>query len=530
MTIIAAFRQQLQRFTFGDSRFVALLAGTHFALCGYLSCAVSLGIDEAYTLASTAHGPTHAFRQALHFELQPPAYFVTLSLWREAGSSLLVARLFSVCCTTAALFVLTGISRRFLPGIGPGCVVAAGAFNPAMLYAASDARCYALVIFLASLLILLFHDCFLQKSVPRWKLLAFCGTALAGVMTFYFLGFALVGLASGLVVMRRWKALRTYLGCMFLVGALFIPQALNVSSQVTNHTETVIARPGLVDAVRHVSWHMRDMILPSDWEPLPDSSRWIWVVGAGLWLLLSLSRKTLLREGFHRSCYSLVLVMFCFYLMAAKVTGIELLSARHMMPLFVPMLLVTVFLAWESGGRRGVVTWCLLVVVMSSAGSWLRFHRLAKQGDWERVTAYIMQNEQAGEPIVLFKPPAELGLRHYYSGANPLVPVPSPVTFERLDIASYVLHAPEDVLGPIQKVPGDRTGLWVVRYGTHSNNDIQFGVEHLDAYLGDGYERVDVRKFYGTMVERYRVRTLTSDAASDHSASPSRQVSSLSLH
>lgn len=506
MTALETAPQQMRRFMCGDSLVVGLLAAGHFLLCCYLSCTVSLGIDEAYTLSSTAEGPAHAYRQALHFELQPPAYFVSLSLWRVAGSSLLVARLFSVCCTTAALIALAGISRRFLSGVHPGWVVSAAAFNPAILYAASEARCYALVVLLGTLQILLFHDCFLRESVSRWKRLAFCACALAGLLTFYFLGFALVGLACGLVAMRRWGALRTYFACMLCVGTLFVPQALNVSRQVTDHTATVFHRPGVVESVRYVSWQMRDLILPSDWEPLPDSSRWVWVIVGCLWLLLGFRFRTLLRLQSHWSCYSLVVVMFGFYLLAAQLMGIELLSARHMMPWFVPLLLGTVFMAWEAGGRRGVAAWCLLIIALSGATDWLRFHRLAKQGDWERVTAYIMRNEKAGEPIVLFKAPAELGVRHYYSGANVLVPVPAPVTFDRLNVAGYVLHTSDAVGTPVAKAGPHHSGLWVVRYGTHSNRDLQFGVEHLDAYLSDGYERVEVQEFFGSTVERYRVR------------------------
>lgn len=512
--VLSAVRQQLQRFTFGESLAVGLLVGGHFALCCYLSYAVSLGIDEACTLASSAHGPNHAFSQALHFELQPPAYFVTLSCWRVAGDSLFVARLFSVFCTTAALIVLAVISRRFLPGVHSGWVVGAAALNPAMLYAASEARCYALVVLLSSLQILLFHDCFLREQASRWKLFAFGASALAGLLTFYFLGFALVGLAAGLVVVRRWKALRNYLVCMFCVGLLFIPQALNVSSQVAEHTTTVSARPGFVEAARYVSWQTRDMILPSDWEPLPDSSRWIWVVVGGLWLALGFRFRTLLRQPGHRACYGLIVVMAGFYLMASQLMGNELLAARHIMPLFLPALLGTFFLAWEAGSRRGVAVWCLLILALSGTADWLRFHRLARQGDWKRVTAYIMRNERAGEPIVLFKAPAELGVRHYYSGTNALVPVPAPVTFDRLNVAGYVLHTSEEVSGPVEKAGPGHTGLWVVRYGTHSNRDIQFGVEYLDAYLSAGYERVEFRKFSGTTVERYRVRDPRQLAAS----------------
>lgn len=484
---------------------VLLLIAGHVALCGFLSHSLSIYIDEAYTLETTSRGPGYAYSQALGFELQPPLYFVSLSLWRGIDDSLFVARLFSTLCTTASLFVLALVARRFLPKLHPAWLVGAAAFNPILLYAATEARCYGLAMLIGSLLLLFFHDAFLvEKTRRRWPaLVAFSLSAIAGLHTFYFLGFQLVGLAAGLLVLKRWHELRTYLLNMVIVGAAFVPQAIEVSRQVTDHTEAV-SQPTVIDSLRLVSWQARNLLMPSDWELFPDSSRWLWVVAGGTWLVFSLFRRSMLKESSHRAIYSLCAVSILFYLAAIQVIGGEMLASRHFAPAMIPLLLATVCLAWEAGGQRGVAVWVLLIGVTMGVAGWQRTHRLAKYGDWRRAADFVMQHESTGEPIVLFKPPAVLGFGHYYRGSNVLIPVPSRASFEEFNVKQYVLHNESDVASPISRTQPVHDSIWVIRYGARSNNEITFGAEHLDRFFDRHYTVAEEKRLFGTTVTRYR--------------------------
>ena len=484
---------------------VLLLIAGHLALCVFLSHSLSIYIDEAYTLDTTSRGPGYAYSQALGFELQPPLYFVSLSLWRGIDDSLFVARLFSTVCTAASLFVLALVARRFLPKLHPAWLIGAAAFNPILLYAATEARCYALAMLIASLLLLFFHDAFLaEKTRRRWlALVGFTLSAIASLHTFYFLGFQLVGLAAGLLAVKRWRELRSYILTMVVVGAAFVPQAIEVSRQVTDHTEAV-SQPTVIESLRLVSWQARNLLMPSEWEPFPDSSRWLWVIAGGTWLVFSLFRKSMLKESSHRAVYSLCTVSILFYLAAIQVVGAEMLASQHFAPVMLPLLLATVCLAWEAGGQRGVAVWILLIGMTMGAAGWQRTHRLAKYGDWQRAANFVMQHETAGEPIVLFKPPAELGFGHYYRGSNVLIPVPSRAGFDEFNVRQYVLHSESDVASPIAKTQPSHDSVWVIRYGARSNNEITFGAEHLDRFFDRHYAVAEEKHLFGTTVTRYR--------------------------
>jgi hypothetical protein len=49
-----------------------------------LAASLNIWEDEAFSLNTSGAGVGYAIRQALHFELQPPLYFVLLTLWRNA--------------------------------------------------------------------------------------------------------------------------------------------------------------------------------------------------------------------------------------------------------------------------------------------------------------------------------------------------------------------------------------------------------------------------------------------------------------
>jgi hypothetical protein len=77
---------------------VGLAASAYLVVTTFLAWRLNLWRDEMYSLHSTSGSPRFAFDQAIHFELQPPVYFVALALWRSIEASPFFARLFSVLC------------------------------------------------------------------------------------------------------------------------------------------------------------------------------------------------------------------------------------------------------------------------------------------------------------------------------------------------------------------------------------------------------------------------------------------------
>jgi uncharacterized membrane protein len=259
-----------------DSRAISFVIATHVVLTVALAFQLTIDVDETFTLSTTSQGPMHAADRAISFELQPPLYFGTLSLWRTVNGSLFHARLFSVLCSALSLVVLARFLRTFLPDITPWHVVALAAFSPVMIYAAVEARCYAMVILLSCLQISFFAAAFMVPESTLRTRAAFIVVAVASLYSFYFLGFMLAAGGVILVVARRWRMAGLYILSMVCVAACFTPLALIVSGQVESHTTTVGSTPGLLEALRSVTWRLRNMVLPVDWAPLDGIAKAAW--------------------------------------------------------------------------------------------------------------------------------------------------------------------------------------------------------------------------------------------------------------
>ena len=101
---------------------------------------------------------------------------------------------------------------------------------------------------------------------------------MASLYTFYFLGFMLAAGGVILIVAKKWRTARHYLFTMVCVAVCFAPLAVLVNGQVESHTTTVTSAPGLLESLRSVSWQLRNIVLPVDWQPLDGVAKAAWLV------------------------------------------------------------------------------------------------------------------------------------------------------------------------------------------------------------------------------------------------------------
>src|ERR1700737_2905171 len=81
------------------------ILGAHLALTVWLSAALSIRVDEAYSLHTTSNGLAYAVREALVWEIQPPLYFAALEAWLHLDGSIFFARLLSVLAVAVGVFL-----------------------------------------------------------------------------------------------------------------------------------------------------------------------------------------------------------------------------------------------------------------------------------------------------------------------------------------------------------------------------------------------------------------------------------------
>lgn len=466
---------------------VGLLIAAHAALAVFLAVRLNIWIDEAYTLETTSSGVARAARQALRFELQPPLYFLLLGAWRYLGDSLFVARLFSVACSTLTLVATAGLCRKLWKDVSPAWIVAPLAFNPFLIWAAVEIRVYAFVILLAALLLRLFYESYLATPAARMARIAYVVTALAALYTQYFLGFLLVANAAALAVCGRWRALRTLVASMLLVGLAVSPLFFLASRQVTEHSATVRQFLDWRGTAGVIGWSVRQLLLPLEWTNLES-----W--GSALWLLLAFAAAAGLawRRGPGSLAAALPLWVLTAtgvlaFVLVLKLLGPDLLESRHLASLLVPAMLSGFALAHAAWRRRGVIVWALILLCADGGALLARYSTLAKPGDWQRVAAFIMERERPGQGLAVFVASSALPLSHYYHGQNAIAPIPRAEEFDTYDVRDYALDNPVEVKNVLTPAGDSAREWWLITHGTTPYLVVDFQPEILEDYVARHY-------------------------------------------
>lgn len=415
--------------------FIAL----HFMLATYLAFQLPVWRDEGGTLAVTANGTLSAIRRSIFYELQPPAYYIFLSLWRKIHASYIFARLLSVVFTTASLFVSIPLIKRFIGQAYTGIIVAVFAFSPFLMFTAVEIRVYAFCVFLSAAHLLLFHIIFFDLSKePCFVTEAlFILTAVFMLYTQYYLGFLMFGQFFSLLLLRNWKATLRIVMLYSIVAFFCLPLVYIVPFQFQSHTNINSVELSILQGTRFVFSTLLDIAIPHREEYSLVFGRILRYIIAFL-IISSYSIfwkkvKTELKSIFLILCFSSTL----FIITVLNATGSDMMTLRHLVGLFVPLIILLFGVAsilQNVLNKPKAVFYIFSAVVISFTifGFYTRFNSMTKLGSLDRVASYIQANEQPGDTLYVYPPQTYEALSYHYSGMNTLLALPESVNYDQL--------------------------------------------------------------------------------------------------
>jgi uncharacterized membrane protein len=460
---------------------------------------LNIRLDEGYTLQTTGAGVRYAWTQAIHFELQPPLFFVLLSIWRKLDHSILFARFFSVLCIAVTVALVFGLARRYLPELPATVVALIVAVNPFTIWSALDIRVYAFAMLMSAVLLLLFHDGFLTDDDRRWARWLYLIVAVLALYTQYYLGFMLLAGAVALALQRRWRPLRFYLLGMVGVGVLFIPMLSEVFKQFFVHSKDVTQYDDLWTTLNDFLWIVKGHILPAESTKFELIRWWILLIGAPLLVVLvALNRQRINWRKFG-PVWTIVVVMLPFFLMLRYRSGYGFFCLKHTVSLFLPLVISFLAFVWVACLQKALWIWLVVVLIASGVSLFAVYRPLAKLGDWRRTADHVMQHEQPDQPILFFTPTGVLPFSYYYHGPNRLVPIPRAETFDTYDIERYVIHQDDDLKASIPVVrPGRK--LWLVTDHFCRLQSVEFNCPLLENFVSRYYVVESDQELYGSRV------------------------------
>ncbi len=494
-----------ERDTADESRWLPLarlILLAHLGVTLALAYNLNIWLDEAFTLDTTSRGLAYAFRRALDFELQPPLYFSLLSLWRQVDDSVFFARLPSVFAVAATIRLAASLARRYIKNLDQPVFVAfiaLVAFNPFMIWAATEARLYAFVLLFSAVLLVTFHDGFLKEKVSRRAQILYALTATLALYTQYYIGFLLVANACALLASRRWRPLRNYVWLMCAVGVTFAPMLVTVISQVATHTRGYGDPLSIIESINVIYWRTQEYLLPVAWSPLYFWRRWLLRFGVVAFAALVWKRRRSLPSEL-RAVWVTALMLAASFVVVASRTPEALMQERHTAALFFPIILAVVSLVCVIN-KKAISAWLLLSALFYLTTLGITYAPVAKRGDWIRVATYLMAAEQPGQMILVFSASSALPLGYYYKGVNHLTPLHA--GYEHGSDTSTPLD--ERQIGEaLRSVSPDAEQVWLVTDWTCEGADAPVDCIRLKKYLFEQYHIESSRVFHHSEVTRLR--------------------------
>jgi hypothetical protein len=297
---------------------------------------------------------------------------------------------------------------------------------------------------------------------------------------------------------------------MLAVGIVFSPLVFVVLNQVGKHTGEINEPWSIAIGVKHIVWQIQHYLLPVSSKPTSFEntvSLWVWrilpfaaVVGV-LWKsrgMLFWRRNT----AIWIVCGGIAL----FFVPLLKITGSELLSVRHTIMLFVPVLIGSFALVGAIGGNRAVGWWSCAMICFGCSTLLQNYHHTSKGGDWIRVADHIEQRSDEHEPVVVFIPWASVSFGYHYDGANQIVVLPQPEECETFNMHEYVLKDEAQIESLLAKSGQDVNSLWLVTSGPQFYMGVNFNWHVLDEWVADEFDVVEERQFNGSRLRHLQRR------------------------
>ncbi|HYE76181.1 MAG TPA: hypothetical protein VEF04_22740, partial [Blastocatellia bacterium] len=402
---------------------------------------------------------------------------------------------------------------RFLPTVHPIWVILALAFNPFIIWAATEIRVYALVLLLSSLLLQYFDDGYLGESSRRSHLVH-AGLALVSLYTYYYLGFLLLAQAGALVLLRRWRSLWTYCLMMVAVGVGFTPMLVYIPQQTQGYTSALTQQPSLSTALRLLSWRLQEQLLPAYWPPTIAIAR---IIIAGLALLacgLLIGQVRQRIASSHIAMWTILVITMCCSLAAYLATAEAFLESRHTTIFLIPLTLSVFALLITTIRKQGVFIWAITVLAFSVASDAALYSHPAKTGDWARVAAYLKATERQGQPILVSQALSAVPLSYYYSGVNQLVPVPRPEDFRKFNSPDLVLKDERQLAELLAQTGSGGEVFWLVTDEMCELLGRDLNCHVLENFISKNYVVEQSQDFFRSRARLLRRKTPTQTAPS----------------
>ncbi|MFM7426200.1 MAG: hypothetical protein ACKO7W_14620 [Elainella sp.] len=337
--------------------------------------------------------------------------------------------------------------------------------------------------------------------------------------THYFLCFFFVAHALTLLILRR-RGLWIYGLTLVGVTACFVPMLIYLPRQLHKvEGDSPLPQVGtLLFLSRYTLSGMLNFVLPTgDAVTRLPWAKLLRLTGLllGLGILLRYRRRLMASPSVIALLVLVVSIAPVLVGLVWWADAVTLISPRYFYPLFIPVLFLSFALVGLIQSGTAVRLWGCSLLALSAAALVVTYASLSTEGDWKRVASYVMQHEQAGQPVLVFSGESLLPLSHYYRGPNPLVPIPRPMSLEVYNMDSQILRSPDEIATALTTLPGSKDQIWLVQELDYSRagpatgcqpDNTRFNCQILETFVQEHYSVEQSQLFHRSLVRSLRRR------------------------
>ena len=275
---------------------------------------------------------------------------------------------------------------------------------------------------------------------------------------------------------------------MIIVGIAFLPMAFVIQGQVSAVGDRTFDPPSLFLLFKGIYQQIVSLFLSVNWIETESIKRWFVRVGILVIGTMLLRKVVSERRREDIALAAMTGVLIAIFLVTYHFLGDEGLQQRHMSSLILPLVLLPLIALSYFNDRRVIYGWLLLATFLNIGSLIVAYTPMAKPGDFRRVGQYVMANEAANQPILVFHSDAALALAYFYKGQNQLVAIPHEDSFDEWNPRNNVLKDEAQVLAVMNNQPNAPTRFWLVSDGWCSQGSLSYNCEILEDVVAKYFE------------------------------------------
>jgi len=461
---------------------VTLMLVIFITISVFLSAKLQIWEDEYYCLDTTSGSFTRTFDHALHFESQAPLYFIVLNVWRMMSDSLFFARLLSLLFVLASCFFVYKISKLIFRN-NPLLLLIIFILNPMVLWASTEARSYALCLFLTSVILFLFFSVYLKEEKNLMKRLFLSITILLAISTHYIMLFPVISLGAYLILKMEFKKLLNFIVDTIPAIIVFLLFYTLINDHINDYENMQDIVDDRLNTYLNLFIRIPKQLLIGNLGDIHWIFRVILYLVFGAILILSFAKNFRNLILVKQEVLFFILLSIMILLLFASISILFedfVFYQKYFIVLLLPLLIIMVILIEHLIINKKLLILFLLALMSMYAISIINANEnYAKRFDYLSLVNKLENNGKNKEKVVIYRNIQYEIIKLYYKGQNALIPLPHPLDTDQPYQPEYQWAFSDQFADSFYQYQlYTEKVFWLITENTHAN-DYQFYLDKI---------------------------------------------------